>query len=76
MRKLTLNVASLQVESFETADDDAPRGTVRANYDGDSAGCTYWCTCTCTLEGWCCPSRGCDPTVTQPVDAETVAAAG
>ena len=60
MRKLTLSVESLEVESFETDDAEARRGTVRANSGDDSVGCTYFCTCTCTLEGGCCPSRGCD----------------
>jgi hypothetical protein len=44
MKKLMLDLANLQVESFETfASEQARRGTVRAN-----AGCVTWsCAGTC-----------------------------
>jgi hypothetical protein len=44
VKKLNLDLAGLKVESFETfVDDDARRGTVRANL-----GCETWsCTGTC-----------------------------
>ena len=40
MRKLTLNVEKLKVDSFETVDEDRARGTVRAHDTVE----TEWCT--------------------------------
>ncbi|HEU0016399.1 MAG TPA: pinensin family lanthipeptide [Longimicrobium sp.] len=49
MKKLTLNLDDLQVESFETASAEAERGTVRAHDH---------CSCECqTLPGETCPGR-------------------
>jgi len=72
MRKLTLELEKLEVESFATeADDGSHAGTVRAHSGPeDSVGCTYFCTCTCTLEGPSCPRCG-----TEPVTGEAEAAA-
>lgn len=70
MRKLTLELESLEVESFATeADGEAGAGTVEAHSGTeDSVGCTYFCTCTCTLEGPSCPRCG-----TEPATAENTA---
>lgn len=69
MRKLTLDAESLKVESFDTGDHALRAGTVHARNAGDEAppsvetidccdsvGCTWFPTCTCTLEGACCAS--------------------
>lgn len=58
MKKLKLDVASVAVESFETAlaAPDAVRGTVRAHNPTVSCGCVSWpldcgtagATCDCT----------------------------
>jgi hypothetical protein len=84
MRKLTLELDGLKVESFETGDDALRRGTVRARQDGaatvnepeplDSVGCTYFPTCTCTLEGLCCWSITCPPPPPPPKEITAAAA--
>lgn len=50
MKKLTLNVDALAVESFQAeAQPDAARaGTVRAHADTQQFRCTYFCTYNCT----------------------------
>jgi hypothetical protein len=65
MKKLTLTVESLQVETFETSDPAGARGTVRGN---DTASNDTWCeaygcvstqlqiVCTCTVQ----PENSCD----------------
>lgn len=46
MKKLSLDLAELRVESFETdANALSPRGTVRGNAESDC--CTYSCEGTC-----------------------------
>ncbi len=48
MKKLSLNLAELRVESFETAADGrSPRGTVRGNAASDC--CTFSCAGTCGI---------------------------
>ncbi|HEX6750177.1 MAG TPA: hypothetical protein VF092_22985 [Longimicrobium sp.] len=56
MRKLTLNAEELEVQSFETADAEEGRGTVRANQE------TYrqW-TCDGTCGGSCGAPDSCEP---------------
>jgi hypothetical protein len=61
MRKISLNVSSLQVESFETADDKAKeRGTVQGH--------ASWYTCPLTMCGADCLSG---PNPCQPSAAWT-----
>jgi hypothetical protein len=48
MRKLSLDLNQLAVESFETdADGQSPRGTVRGNAETDC--CTFSCQGTCGI---------------------------
>ena len=49
MRKLTLNVEDLSVESFRpAADADAGSGTVHAHQETWAFRCTQFCTYNCT----------------------------
>jgi hypothetical protein len=53
LRKLRLDVETLAVDSFTTADDTArPRGTVRAAQQPEP--CTYWDTCDCPTAYYRC----------------------
>ena len=45
MKKLSLDMDALRVESFPTADDQSQRGTVRGHVETDC--CTYSCNGTC-----------------------------
>lgn len=47
IRKLSLDLSELRVESFDTAARPAPRGTVRANECSDF--CSYSCDPTCGI---------------------------
>ena len=47
MKKLTLELGDLRVESFRTAEAEAPRGTVRGNVETDC--CTISCGGTCGI---------------------------
>jgi hypothetical protein len=54
MKKLSLDVDALEIDSFETAAADEARGTVHAASDIESYDCSNY---------WYCvpyPSRGCD----------------
>jgi hypothetical protein len=56
MKKLALNVDTLQVESFATQDVDARRGTVRGHDDTVE---TENCTIDTCLLGTCLTIKGC-----------------
>ena len=64
MKKLTLQLDHLTVESFETSADAPARGTVRGF--GDSTGCSYgspnYTGCDYTCEFPCGESDECTPT--------------
>lgn len=63
MKKLSLHLEELAVESFETGSPEPLRGTVRAH--GDSSGCSYnspmytFCNLTCKID--CGESGECTP---------------
>lgn len=63
MKKLSLDLDALAVESFETDGAEPMRGTVRAH--GDSRDCSYWspmytfCNLTCKID--CGESGECTP---------------
>jgi len=66
MKKLSLDLAELRVESFETAGDGrSPRGTVRGNALSDC--CTFSCAGTCGIipdstDNAVAPTRRCQDT--------------
>jgi len=49
-KKLTLDLESLSVQSFETGAAGAARGTVR----GNAKECTVWASCDCASGYWAC----------------------
>jgi hypothetical protein len=67
MKKLTLQLDELAVESFETSGAEAMRGTVRGF--GDSSGCSYgspnYTGCDMTCEFPCGESDACTPACPQ-----------
>ena len=82
MKKLELNVESLEVESFNTAESDGERGTVHARSDsaadvcysfGDFCTAAFQCTTSCAPSGsrvWeqCLSGQMCPPDDWWPVD--------
>ena len=68
MRKISLDIDTLQVDSFATVEDGAPReGTVHAHYASFPDWCTDTNTQSRTWNGWGCESISgevaclCDP---------------
>lgn len=64
MKKLKLQIESLQVQSFDTTSaDQGERGTVRAHGDSEDFGCTWICitlSCLCgNTEKLLCSAAGC-----------------
>lgn len=75
MKKIRLDVDALRVESFGTAKEEAPRGTVHAH----TGGCAGWSAGPTGCGEWTCLNYGsCDPYAEclHTGDLPTCAAAG
>jgi hypothetical protein len=72
MKKLRLEIDEIQVETFETGDEESTRGTVHGHHP------TAWgtCTCECSHDGTCDPDWGsghqysCSPTMCNETECE------
>lgn len=60
MQKLKLDLDTLRVDSFQTAQTAAERGTVQANQDSYNCSAATACNCNSTIFSWSCQDANTD----------------